>query len=380
MKNIKYVYADNAATTKLDNQAFNEMQKYLLYEYGNPSAGYSFSRKPKEAIIESREIIASCINAKPQEIVFTSGGTESNNWVIYNACINMNKEKDFFVTTNIEHHAILKSCKMVESVGYNVEYAKVTDKGIVDEADYLRIIEKPNCIFSSIMTVNNEVGIIQNIKKLVNCAHKKNIVFHTDAVQAVGHIPVDVDELGVDMLSASAHKFNGPRGIGFLYVKEGTKISPLINGGKQEMNLRAGTENVASIVGMAISLKNNLDTLKENIAHENKLRTYFIENMYKTGLDFRLNSDLENGVPGIISVSFNGVNGEMIMHRMDLMKIAISTGAACNSRETEISHVITNIHLPDAYANGTIRISFGKENTISDVDRIINALIKILVR
>lgn len=372
-----HIYADNAATTALDKTAFEAMTPWLLSEFGNPSQPYSFSRKPKKALAEARAVIAECIGALPEEIFFTSGGTESDNWAIKSSAL-ADPLRRPMITSAFEHHAVLNSCAAIERLGYPVKYLNPTGDGQITPqtledniADGTRLV--------SIMFANNEIGSVQPIKELCVIAHAHDALFHTDAVQAVGHVKLDVHELGVDMLSASAHKFNGPRGIGFLYLRKGVELPPYADGGAQEHGHRAGTENVASIVGMAAALKLNCDSLEEN---QRKVRA--LEKKLISGLDAAGISYVRNGgnktLPGLVSLSFAGFSGEAILHRMDLMGISISTGSACDSVNTEISHVLKAIRLDERLAKGTIRISLGKDNREEDVDGILAALRKIIVR
>lgn len=369
------IYADNAATTKLDIDAFEAMKPYLLDEYGNASQPYSFARKPKQALKEARRIIAQCINAEPEEIYFTSGGTESDNWAI-KGTVFANSERRAIVTSQIEHHAILKACEAVERLGYPVAYMPVDKEGIVT-TEALKSVITSNTGLVSVMLANNEVGTIEPIKDLCEIAHKHRALFHTDAVQAVGHVSIDVKKLGVDMLSASAHKFNGPKGIGFLYVKKGTPIVQYSNGGSQEFGWRAGTENVASIVGMAVALKKNCDAIEENAKHIGQLETKLIDCLTKSGLDYIRNGAVQH-IPGNISLSFRGADGEALLHRLDLMGICVSTGAACDSVSTQVSHVLNAMGIHEDYAKGTIRISLGNNNTIEEVETLSQKLIRIL--
>lgn len=366
----RFVYADNAATTKLDIDAFEAMKPYLLDEYSNASQRYSFAHKPKNALKEARIIIAECINASPEEIYFTSGGTESDNWAIKGVALNGNGTP--IITSKIEHHAILNSCKSVETIGIPVVYLNATKQGVVDPAELKKVITSSTKLVS-IMYANNEIGSIQPIKELCNIAHQNGTLFHTDAVQAVGHIHINVKELGIDLLSASAHKFNGPKGIGFLYIKSGTSIQPYINGGAQEFSLRSGTENIASIVGMAVALKKNC----EQIDKTSKLLTSFEFELLHLLKEYNIpfiRNGADKHIAGNISLSFPNKDGEAIMHILDLHGICISTGAACNSINTEISHVLQAIGLEDEYAKGTIRISFGSNNTNEDVQHIADSL------
>lgn len=381
MKSMKqHIYADNAATTKLDREAFEAMVPWLTDEYANPSQPYFFSRKPKIAIKRARETIAECIGAEPEQIFFTSGGTESDNWAI--KCFGSSTDVKSIVTSSIEHHAILKACESQKNV-HHISYLPVDRYGIVSPDDVdnaLNFDGKPVCscmtLLTSIMLANNEIGTIQPIKALADAAHKRGSLFHTDAVQAIGHIPVNVKELGVDMLSASAHKFNGPKGIGFFY-DSGKHVYPHNDGGAQEDGMRAGTENVAGIVGMAVALKNNCARMGENQRYIRLLEDRFMELMRQSGVDFIRNGS-EHHLPGLISLSFKNQDGEKLLHRLDLMGISISTGAACDTKNTQVSHVLKAICLNESYAKGTIRISFGKDNTREDCDAIATCLISIL--
>lgn len=368
------IYADNAATTKLDNEAFEAMTPYLLNEYGNASQPYSFAREPKKALAEARQIIADAINALPEEIFFTSGGTESDNWAIKGSAF-LDADKRATITSAIEHHAVLRACEAIERLGYPVAYLNPDSKGIITP-EALESIITDNTRLVSIMYSNNEIGTIEPVKELAQVAHRHGALFHTDAVQAIGHVGIDVKALDVDMLSASAHKFNGPKGVGFLYIRKGIKIASFNDGGSQESGLRAGTENIASIVGMAIALRNNLAKLSENEAYILKLEQVFLSEL--SGFDFVRNG-AENHVPGNISLSFKNRDGEAILHRLDLAGICVSTGSACDSVNTRISHVLKAIGLDDSYAKGTVRISLGKDNTVDDVKAIATALKRILL-
>lgn len=371
----RYIYADNAATTKLDEEAFQAMLPWLRENYGNASQPYSFSREPKKALAEARASIAACINADPEEIFFTSGGTESDNWAIKGSAFS-DPDHHATITSVFEHHAVLRSCAAIEKLGYPVAYLQPTADGtIIPEA--LEGCITDNTRLVSIMFANNEIGSIQPIKALCSIAHSHGAIFHTDAVQAVGHIKIDVKDLGVDMLSASAHKFNGPKGIGFLYVRRGTRIGSYADGGSQERGFRAGTENVASIVGMAVALKRNCDKIEQNSEYIYSLENLLIKKLLDAGIPFIRNGG-DNTLPGLISLSFPEKDGEAILHRLDLKGIFISTGAACNSENSEISHVLKAIRRNKSAALGTIRVSLGKMNTEEDIDEIFAALDTIL--
>ena len=370
------IYADHAATTKLDPTAFEAMRPFLADEYGNASQLYSFAREPKKAIKEARRIIASCIGAEPDEIFFTSGGTESDNWALKGSSLFRYDEKAI-ITSVIEHHAVLHSCAFLERLKRPVAYLPVDQYGIV-HPDTLRGVISDNTHLVSIMFANNEIGTIEPIRELADIAHRHGAQFHTDAVQAVGHIPIDVEELHIDLLSASAHKFNGPKGVGFLYVRDGVDLSPYLDGGAQEKKLRAGTENVAGIIGMAVALQLSCAAMEERTKHLQELEKLFILRLDEAGFNYLRNGD-DNHLPGTISLSFKNSDGEALLHRLDLMGISVSTGSACNSVSTELSHVIKAIRVPEEYAHGTIRVSLGYENTTDDIEAIAAALQKILM-
>ena len=369
------IYADNAATTRLDDDAYEAMKPYLTTEYGNASQPYFFAKSAKKAIAEARESIASCIGAEPDEIYFTSGGTESNNWVIKGSALG-DVEKRQTITSQIEHHAILNACSAIERLGYPVIYMPVTNEGIVQpEMLEQRITDETRLV--SIMLANNEVGTIEPVAEFVRIAHEHGALFHTDAVQAVGHIPINVRELGIDMMSASAHKFNGMKGSGFLYIRKGIEILPYIDGGSQERDRRAGTENVPAIVAMAVALKKNCDRLELSARKLNELEQIFLDRLIEAGIDFRRNGS-SNHLPGNINISIKDSDGEMLLHRLDLKGICVSTGSACDSVNTRISHVIEAIGVPESYAKGTVRITFGMDNTANEAVQIANALLRVL--
>lgn len=368
----KVIYADNAATTQLSERALEAMLPYLQGEFGNASQSYTFSRSAKLAIKKSREIVAECIGALPDEIFFTSGGTESDNWVIQGAMYQCMP----IVTSSIEHHAILKPCEWAKGNNCDVKMIPVSHEGVVSlEKLSSNLYGKKGIV--SIMYANNEIGTIQPVERIARLCHNNGWLFHTDAVQAVGHVFIDVKKQGIDMLSASAHKFNGPKGIGFLYIKKGIEWPSLIMGGSQERAHRAGTENVASIVGMAVALRENVDNLEKNANHLLNLENILLTSLTQTGVHYHRNG-AENHIAGNVSLSFYENNGESIMHRLDLIGVSVSTGSACDSQKTQISHVLKAINLDNLLAKGTIRISFGKNNTKEDVGIIHKHLVKIL--
>ena len=377
IKHKNSIYADHAATTPLLPEALEAMLPYLKDDFGNPSSLYGRGVKARHAVDKARHDIAGCIYARQDEIFFTSGGTESDNWALKGVCKALQNKGKHIIVSSIEHHAVLNTCTALETEGYDVSYLPVNANGMVEASELERSI-RPNTVLVSIMLANNEIGTIQNIKTLAMVAHDHGVLFHTDAVQAIGHIPVNVKRLGVDLMSASAHKFNGPQGCGFLYVKHGTPILPFHHGGQQEAGLRAGTEIVAGIVGMATALQYHI---KEMRGLEKRLKE--VEKTFKDIISAQypqavFNGDSRKRLPGHVSVSFPGRDGEALLHLLDLKGICVSTGAACNSRSTEISHVLRAIGLPDDVAKGTLRVTFGYGNTVQDVEVIANTLVSLL--
>ena len=370
------IYADNAATTQLVPEVLTVMMPFLQAEYGNASQPYTFARAAKKALKDAREKIAACINAFPNEIFFTSGGTESDNWALKGTMFEYGDQRAL-ITSQIEHHAILRCAAAIARMGYPVAYLPVDSQGTVLPETLNEYISNKTKLVS-VMYSNNEVGTIEPIKELCAIAHMNGSLFHTDAVQSVGHVPIDVKELDVDMLSASAHKFNGPKGIGFLYIKKGTKIHPFNDGGAQELGMRAGTENVAAVVGMAEALSNNCEKMNEHADYLLVLERAILDRLDSSPIIYKRNG-AQKHVPGNMSLSFRGASGEMLLHRLDLMGICISAGSACDSQNTQISHVLAAMNLEKDYAEGTIRISLGKDNTISDAKIIGDSIIKILV-
>lgn len=374
--NREYIYADNAATTRLDPAALEAMLPFLQNTFGNASSLYSFGVKSRRAITDARETIAHFIGAEPDEIFFTSGGTESNNWAIKGTA-NANQEGgQRVITSGIEHASVLKSCQTLRENGWKIDYVPVNNEGVIS-AECLEGYVEEDTALVSIGLANNEIGTIQNICSLAQTAHKHNTYIHTDAVQAVAHIPIDVKDMGVDSLSASAHKFNGPKGVGFLYVRQNTPIVPLLDGGSQENGLRSGTENTPAIIGMAVALENNMKHLEENVSHISKLTDYFASNLKAVIPDIRFNGS-KNRLPGNISISFPGVSAESLIHLLDLRGgICISSGSACKANLTEVSHVLKTIGLDKELLQSTIRISFSKDNTFEEADRMLNVFVEI---
>ena len=373
MKQI--IYADNAATTRPGRDALDAMMPYLTEEYGNASQPYFFARPAKKAIASARETVAECIGAEPEEIFFTSGGTESDNWAVKSALF-ANGSRREVITSKIEHHAVLNACRSLSELGISVNYLPVDSKGTV-RPETLRDMVSGNTWLVSVMLANNEIGTIEPVQELCDIAHEAGALFHTDAVQAVGHIRIDMKKLGVDMLSASAHKFNGMKGSGFLYIRNGVKIHQYADGGSQEHGQRAGTENVASIVAMAAALKKNCSRMAESAEKLHKLEKVLLGRLSEEGIDYIRNGS-ESHLPGNVNISIKGANGEMLLHRLDLKGICISTGSACDSVNQRVSHVIEAIGVPMEYAEGTVRITLGADNTEEEALEIADAIKGIL--
>ena len=370
------IYADNAATTPLDDEVLDLMIELQKKYFANPSAVYKISKPVKKILAESREIIAECINAKPQEIFFTSGGTESDNTAIKSVMLENLSERPNLITSAVEHKAILNSCAAMKNLGCTVTKLSVDKFGAVNVDELEKKIRHKTKLIS-IMFANNEIGTIQPVEKISEVARSHGIIFHTDAVQAVGHIPIDARKF--DMLSASAHKFNAPKGVGFLFIREGLKILPFMDGGGQENNFRAGTENFPAIATMALALKKNCEQMNDNTKKVSECAEVLLKILRENDIDFILNGG-ENRLPGHLSLSFNNCDGESLMHRLDLKNICVATGSACNSKRTEISHVLQAIKLQKNYARGTIRITFGKKNTPRDAKTIAEVLTQIITQ
>ena len=376
---MKELYFDNAATTRVDEEVLKAMIPYLSDNYGNPSAIYGVARKSKKALEEAREEIASIINCDPQEVYFTSGGSESDNTAI-KGIARANKNKgNHIITSKIEHPAVLETCKSLEKEGFEVTYVSVDENGILN-IDELKNSIKENTILISIMYANNEIGTIQNIKQIGEIARSKNIYFHTDAVQAAGILDIDVEKQNIDSLSISSHKFYGPKGIGVLYVKKGIKFESIIDGGHQERKKRAGTENVASIVGMAKAMQIAKNMIKEHSSKLKELRDYYEEQILKNIPYVKINGDIENRLPGTSNISFRFIEGEGLLLNLDLKGICASSGSACTSGSLDPSHVLLAIGLPHEIAHGSLRISIGKYNTKEEIDILVENLIEIVKR
>lgn len=377
MNNI--IYFDNFATTSLNEEVFNEMKDFLVYNYSNPSSIYEFSQKSRVAIERSRENIANYINADKNELFFTSGGTESDNWALIGTTMFKGRKSGHIIITAFEHSAIIESAKFLEKIGFDVSFVFPNKDGFIEANDVLDAIRE-DTILVSIMYVNNEVGTFQDIKKICSLVKEKNsnIIFHTDAVQALSEIVIDVKDLNIDLLSISGHKIHGPKGIGALYIKSGTEIENFIFGGSQERSRRAGTENVAGIVGFSKAIDILRNSRENNISKRLALREYFLKKLEENSISFNINGALENRYSGNINISFEGVEKEMLIMSMDFKGICISGGSACSSGAVENSHVLDAMGVDDELKNKAVRISFGENNTFKEIDEFILALKEII--
>lgn len=374
MKRI--IYADNAATSKISKSALDAIMPYLSNEYGNPSSLYSLAQNTRQAVENARIKVAQAIGALPEEIYFTGGGTESDNWAVKSA-VEMNADKGrHIITSAIEHPAVLNTIKNLEEKGWEVTYLGVDDVGQIS-LEELQSAIRDDTVFITIMTANNEIGTILPISEIGEIARKRNILFHTDAVQAVGHIPVNVKELNVDLLSISGHKFGGMKGTGVLYIKKGLRLPPLHHGGGQERKLRSGTENVAGIISLSAALEDAVSCLSTDIVV--KMRDRLIEELLKIPRT-RLTGDPVNRLPGIASFVFEGIEGESMVLMLDQCGICASSGSACSSDSLEPSHVLLAIGLPHVIAHGSLRLSLNKDNSIEEIDYILEKLPEIVTK
>ncbi len=373
------IYLDNAATTKTAPEVVEAMLPYFTEMYGNPSAIYSLGCAGKKAINEARRTIAGSIGAGPEEIYFTAGGTEADNWAVKAAAESYSEKGKHIITTKIEHHAVLHTCEYLEKRGYEVTYLDVDRDGIVD-LEALKAAIRPDTILISVMFANNEIGSIEPIGEIGAIAKERGILFHTDAVQAFGQIPVNVDELHIDMLSASAHKLNGPKGIGMLYIRGGLKIRSFVHGGAQERNRRAGTENVPGIVGYAAAVQRAQRLMEEKGRRERELRDYLIDRIEKEIPYCRLNGHREKRLPGNVNFSFRFVEGESVLIMLDMKGICASSGSACTSGSLDPSHVLLALGLKHEEAHGSLRMTISEENTKEEMDVVVEHLRQIVGR
>ena len=378
------IYLDHAATTDMLPEVAYAMEPYYIKKYGNASATYELGAEAKRAIELARESISASIHAKPSEIFFTSGGSEADNWAVKGMAGERKMQAKHVITSKIEHHAILHSCEHLEKLGYRVSYLSVNEDGIVKIPELERLIQEgkrssrleDKVGIISIMYGNNEIGTLQPVEEIGNLARKHQIPFHTDAVQAVGQVPISVKRLPVDMLSSSAHKFHGPKGVGFLYVREGVTLPSFIHGGGQESGKRAGTENVAGIVGMAKALSIATKEVEKKSKEITGLRNYFVKRVMQEIPEVRLNGHSKKRLPGNANLSFRGVSGTALLVLLEEEGIFASAGSACSAGSTSLSHVIKAIGVPKEYAYGTIRFTLGRETTREDWDKTISVLKK----
>ncbi|MGI6423944.1 MAG: cysteine desulfurase NifS [Tepidanaerobacteraceae bacterium] len=381
MTSLKQIYMDNAGTTQMRQEVLDEMIPYFIDKFGNPSTIYYYGREAKAALEDSREKIAQLINADPMEIFFTSGGTESNNWALRGVTAANKKKGNHIITSSIEHHAVLHTCEDLERQGFRVTYIPVDKDGLVDANHVINAITE-NTILVSIMHANNEIGTIQPIEEIVKLVKQKNpkILFHTDAVQTVGKIPVDVKDLGVDLLSMSGHKIYGPKGVGALYIKKGTRIAPFITGGAQERNRRAGTENIPGIVGFGKAAELAKEELKQQHDKLINLRDKLIKGILDKVPYTRLNGHPSLRLPNNVNISFEFIEGEAMLLNLDMKGICASSGSACTSGSLEPSHVLLGIGLPHEIAHGSLRLTLGRNNSEEEVDYVLEVLPNIVGR
>ena len=379
MEEKRSVYMDHAATTPVRPEVAEVMLPYFSERFGNPSSLYTLAREAKEAVEEARRKVAAAIGASPEEIFFTSGGTEADNWAIKGVAAANRKKGDHIITSSIEHHAVIHTCESLEKQGYRVTYLPVDEFGRVDPATVEEAITDQT-ILISIMTANNEIGTIEPVAEIAKVAHDHDIPFHTDAVQAIGAIPVSVDDMGADLLALSAHKFGGPKGVGALYIRKRTRIGTFIDGGAQERGKRAGTENVPGIVGLGRAIELAVAEMPEKSPRLAAMRDRLIRKILETIPDTRLNGHPTERLPNNVNVAFRYVEGESILLMLDALGIAASTGSACTSASLEPSHVLTACGLPHEEAHGSLRLTLGSRNTDDDIDYVLSVLPGVIER
>lgn len=375
----KLIYLDNAATTKTAPEVVEAMLPYFSEYYGNPSSVYEFASVSKQAVSDSRAVIAKALGASENEVYFTAGGSESDNWAMKAAAEAYRTKGRHIITTKIEHHAILHTAQYLEKEGYEVTYLDVDENGLV-KLDQLKAAIRPDTILISVMFANNEIGTIEPIREIGEIAHEHGILFHTDAVQAFGQIPIQVDEYHIDMLSASGHKLNGPKGIGFLYIRKGVKIRSFIHGGAQERKRRAGTENVPGIVGLGKAVERAMATMEERTSKERELRDYLMNRVMKEVPYTRVNGHRTTRLPNNANFSFQFIEGESLLIMLDMEGICGSSGSACTSGSLDPSHVLLAIGLPHEIAHGSLRLTLGEDTTKEDIDYVVEAIKKIVER
>lgn len=375
----KIIYLDNAATTRTAQEAVDAMLPFFTEHYGNASSIYGLGADSKKAMTEAREIIAGSLGAAPQDIYFTAGGSEADNWALVAAAEAYESRGRHIITSKIEHHAVLNTCDYLAKRGFEITYIDVDENGIL-RLDELKKAIRPDTILISVMFANNEIGTIQPIREIGELAKEHNILFHTDAVQAYGHVPIHVDEYHIDMLSTSGHKINGPKGIGFLYIRKGVKIRSFIHGGQQERSRRAGTENIPGIAGYGAAVKRAFASLDERMEKETRLRDYLIGRIESEIPYCRLNGDRERRLPNNVNFSFRFVEGESLLIMLDMKGICASSGSACTSGSLDPSHVLLAIGLPHEIAHGSLRLTLSEENTREEMDYVVDAIKEIVAR
>lgn len=373
------IYLDNAATTRTAPEVVDAMLPYFTEHFGNPSSVYGFAAANKEAITKQREVIAKNLGAEANEIYFTAGGSEADNWALKATAEMYGNKGKHIITSKVEHHAILHTCDNLEKQGFEITYVDVDENGIV-KLDELKAAIRPDTILITIMYANNEIGSIQPIKEIGAIAHEHGVLFHTDAVQAFAHVPINVNECNIDMLSASGHKFNGPKGIGFLYIRKGVKIRSFIHGGAQERKRRAGTENVPGIIGIGKAAEMAFATLEERLEKECEMRDYMIRRITEEIPYCRLNGDPVKRLPNNVNISFRFIEGESLLIMLDVKGICASSGSACTSGSLDPSHVLLAIGLPHEIAHGSVRLTLDETLTKEDADYVVDALKEIVAK
>jgi len=373
----KLIYMDNAATTPVKPEVLDAMLPYFTEKFGNPSSIYSISSENKKAITDAREVIAKTINTTPENIYFTAGGSESDNWALKATADAYASKGKHIITTKIEHHAILHTCEYLETKGFEITYLDVDENGLV-KLDELTVAIRPDTILISVMFANNEIGTIEPIAEIGKIAHEHGVLFHTDAVQAYTQVPIDVEAMNIDMMSTSGHKINGPKGIGFLYIRKGVKIKSFIHGGAQERHRRAGTENVTGIIGLAKAAEIATANMKERTAEEIKVRDHLIERIEKEIPYAKLNGDRVKRLPNNVNFSFQFVEGESMLILLDSKGICASSGSACTSGSLDPSHVLLAIGLPHEIAHGSLRLTISDQITMEDADYVVDNLKEIV--
>lgn len=371
------IYLDHAATTAARPEVVEAMLPYFTEKFGNPSSVYGFAAGNKKVITDVRELIAKSLNTNTQDIYFTAGGSESDNWALKAAAEAYAGKGKHIITTKIEHHAILHTCEYLEKKGFEVTYLNVDENGVV-KLDELKAAIRPDTILISVMFANNEIGTIQPIEEIGAIAKEHKVLFHTDAVQAYGQVPIDVDKMNIDMLSASGHKLNGPKGIGFLYIRKGLRLRSFVHGGAQERSRRAGTENVTGIVGLGKAVEIAMNTMEERTAKELEMRNYLIDRILAEIPYARLNGDRTNRLPNNVNISFQFIEGESLLIMLDMKGICASSGSACTSGSLDPSHVLLAIGLPHEIAHGSLRLTLGDENTMEEMDFVVETLKEIV--